>query len=128
MEDERIVFFDGDCLLCQASLKWLNRLDVQDRLVFAPLQGSLAKDYAIDRSEDSMAFVEGGQIWRSSDAVRKVCRTAGGAGVLLWAILTLVPRPIREFGYRLVASYRKSFPGSRTCDLPEEGMKEKMRA
>lgn len=128
MEDARIVFFDGDCLLCQASLRWLNRLDSEDRLVFAPLQGDLAHDFEIDRSIDSMAFFEDGEVWRSSEAVRHVCRAVGGIGFLGWGILTMIPLSVREFGYKVVASNRKRLFRSQSCGLPEEGMRKKMRA
>ncbi|MGD1978666.1 MAG: DUF393 domain-containing protein [Akkermansiaceae bacterium] len=128
VKKERIVFFDGDCLLCQASLKWLNRLDARDRLLFAPLQGTLAKEKEIDQSIDSMAYLEDGEVWRSSEAVRRVCFAAGGAGWLLWAILTIIPKPVREFGYRLVAANRTRLFTNGSCGFPEEGMREKMRA
>lgn len=127
MDDDRIVFFDGDCLLCQASLKWLNRLDVQDRLVFAPLQGEVARELKIDQAIDSMAFYEGDEVWRSSEAVRRACRAAGGTGLFLWGILSLIPLSFRELGYRIVASNRKRLFRIPSCRLPEEGMSEKMR-
>ena len=38
VDEELIVFFDGDCLLCEGAVKWLNRMDDNDRLKFAPLQ------------------------------------------------------------------------------------------
>ena len=60
VDEELIVFFDGDCLLCEGVVKWLNRMDDNDRLKFAPLQGETAKRYGIDLSDDSMAFAECG--------------------------------------------------------------------
>lgn len=127
MADERIVFFDGDCLLCQHSLKWVNRLDSNDRLLFAPLRGRLARDRGIDQARDSIAYFENGKVWRSSEAVRQMCRTLGGAAVVFWALLSVIPHPLREYGYRLVAKNRKRFEGGARCGLLEEGMKRKMR-
>lgn len=127
MEDARIVFFDGDCLLCQASLKWLNRLDARDRLTFAPLQGELARKHGIDQALESMAFLERGRVWRSSEAVRRVCRAVGGAGLVFWAILSVIPGPVRESAYRWIAKNRKRFGTGSACGLPEEGMKRKTR-
>jgi predicted DCC family thiol-disulfide oxidoreductase YuxK len=127
MEAERIVFFDDDCLLCQGSLKWLNRLDADDRLLFAPLRGRLAEERGIDQALDSIAFFEGGKVWRSSEAVRQICQAVGGAGLLCWAVLSVIPHPVRECGYRLVAKNRKRFRGGASCPMLEEGMKRKMQ-
>lgn len=122
-----IVFFDDECLMCQASLKWLNRLDSDDRLLFAPLRGETASRFEIDRAKDSIAVAEGGRVWRSSEALRLACLRAGGPGVLVAGFLILIPMPLREWGYRLIAGNRKKFLKGSSCGLPEEGMREKMR-
>ncbi|MDB4502157.1 MAG: DUF393 domain-containing protein [Akkermansiaceae bacterium] len=126
VEEELIVFFDGDCLLCQGAVKWLNRLDGEDRLKFAPLQGETAKNYEIDRSDDSMAFAEQGVIYRASEAARRAFWHAGGGGAFIAGFLTLLPVTLRNWGYQWVARNRKRLVKSEACGLPEEGMREKM--
>ena len=37
-----VLFFDGECLFCQARVRWLQRRDRDGHLAFAPLQGALA--------------------------------------------------------------------------------------
>jgi len=37
-----VVFFDGECLFCQARVRWLRAHDRDGHLAFAPLQGELA--------------------------------------------------------------------------------------
>ena len=126
MEGELIVFFDGDCLLCQGAVKWLNRLDGADRLKFAPLQGDTAKQYKIDLSDDSMAFAERGEIYRASEAARRAFWIAGGGGAFIAGLLILMPMSIRDWGYQWVAKNRKRLVTSEACGIPEEGMREKM--
>ena len=126
VEGELIVFFDGDCLLCQGAVKWLNRLDGADRLNFAPLQGETAKKYKIDLSDDSMAFAERGGIYRASEAARRAFWNAGGGGAFIAGLLILIPTGIRNWGYRWIAKNRKRLIKSEACGIPEEGMREKM--
>ena len=126
VEEELIVFFDGDCLLCQGAVKWLNRLDGDDYLKFAPLQGETAKDCEIDLSDDSMAFSERGEIYRASEAARRAFWHAGGGGAIIAGILTVLPKPLRNWGYHWVARNRTRLVKSEACGIPEQGMKEKM--
>lgn len=122
-----IVFFDSDCLMCQGALKWLNRLDGDDRLLFAPLTGETARSFAIDLADDSMAVVDGGEIWRASEAARLAFRRAGGLGTLFAGILALIPLGMRTWGYHWIARNRKRLVKNEACGIPEEGMREKMR-
>ena len=126
VDEELIVFFDRDCLLCESAVKWLNRMDDNDRLKFAPLQGGTAKRYGIDLSNDSMAFVERGQIYRASEAARRAFWNAGGGGVFLaWLIMPL-PIVLRDWVYQWVAKNRKRLVKNKGCGLAEEGMGRKM--
>ena len=126
MASELIVFFDGECLLCQNAVRWLNRLDEGDRLRFARLQGETAAEYAIDLTDDSMALVSGGQVYRASEAARRAFWAAGGVGTLVAGVLTLLPLKLRDWSYQWIARNRKRLVRSEACDLPEEGMREKM--
>lgn len=128
MGKKMIVFFDGECQLCQSSLKWLNRVDGEDRLLFAPLQGETARRHEIDRENDSLAVIEDGEVWRASEAVMRACLRAGGPGLILGGILLLIPEPLREWGYRVVARNRLRLMKGGACGLPEEGMREKLLA
>ena len=120
----RLVLFDGECGFCDASVQWLLDHDVHGRLCFSPLQGKTASALrasgAWPEGLDSIVYVEDGErlSWRSTAAVRI-------ARVLPWpwrilSALWLVPWPIRELGYRLVAAVRYRIWGRRdACRLPE---------
>ena len=125
VEEELIVFFDGDCLLCQGVVKWLNRMDGDDRLKFAPLQGETTRRYGIDLSDDSMAFVERGETYRASEAARRAFWHAGGGGVFLAGLLMSLPIAYRDWAYQWVAKNRKRLVKNSGCELPEEGMSRK---
>ena len=125
VDEELIVFFDGDCLLCQGAVKWLNRIDGNDRLKFSPLQGETAKRYRIDLSDDSMAFAERGKIYRASEAARRAFWNAGGGGIFLACLIMALPIAFRDWVYQWVAKNRKRLVKNKRCDLPEEGMRRK---
>lgn len=127
VEERMIVFFDSDCLMCQGALKWLNRLDAEDRLLFAPLNGETSQRYQIDLSDDSMAVAEEGRIWRASEAVRLAFGRAGGIGLVVAGVLAVIPLKIRNWGYKVIARNRKRIVKSDACGIPEEGMREKLR-
>lgn len=121
-ESDPIVFFDGVCGLCNASVDFFMRRDGSGALRFAPLQGETAAARLEDQdrqSLNSMVFVTGDQSYRRSSAVVRILRQMGGvwsaAGILLW----LIPKPIRDLGYWVVASLRyRLFGRKETCRMP----------
>ncbi len=119
----RLVLYDGHCGFCDASVQWLLDHDPAGKLRFAPLQGETA---AVVRARggwpddlDSIVLVEGGEqlSWRSTAAVR-----IAGALPWPWRVLAaawLVPWPLRDIGYRLVAAVRFRIWGRLdACRLP----------
>jgi predicted DCC family thiol-disulfide oxidoreductase YuxK len=96
--------------------------DRTGRFLFAPLQGETAAVWL--SSEDvtrlhSLVRVAEGRVYRKSAAVvRILCRLSlpwAMAGCLLW----LIPGPLRDAGYDLVARYRyRIFGKHETCRLP----------
>lgn len=126
VEELTIVFFDSDCLLCQGSLKWLNRLDSHDRLRFAAFDGETAKRFGISIDDDSMGILIKGEIYRASEAARLALKEAGGVGVVLAGLLKVIPFGVREWGYAWVARNRKCWVTNEGCGIPEEGMREKL--
>jgi len=116
-----IVFFDGVCGLCNASVDLLVRRDQGRVLRYAPLQGETARSYLTEEQiEDLDTFYlwEEGKLLERSDAWIRVGLLVGGIWKLAW-LLAAVPRPIRNGLYNLVARYRYRMFGKReVCRLP----------
>jgi predicted DCC family thiol-disulfide oxidoreductase YuxK len=125
-----VVFFDGVCNLCNASVDWLVRHDRAERLRFASLQGPygalLLARVAVEMPHlahvDAMWLLDAdGTLHAASDAVLRT------AGWLPWPwratrSLLLVPRVLRDTCYRVVAARRITWFGRRpTCRLPGPG-------
>lgn len=117
-----IVFFDGVCGLCNESVDRLVKWDRHAVFKLAPLQGETARQWLSPSDTQqlgSVVLIADGRTFRKSAAVvRILCRlgTFGRiAGVLLW----LIPRPIRDLGYVIVARNRYRWFGKKeTCRLP----------
>jgi len=128
-----LVLFDGNCGFCNASVRWLLRRDRRDRLRFAPSSSPRVSDL-LRRHGFSVAD------FPSGPSTMVVVRDAGGPceqpflrsdadAVLLaelpqpWraagVCLRLIPRPIRDFGYRVIAAIRYRIWGRvEVCPLP----------
>lgn len=117
-----VLFFDGECGLCNRLTRVLLRLDDEGRLRFARLQGSSAQAYLRahglpTEDFDTLIFVPA---WgaRAEPAYR--VRTAGAIGALraigggarmAGDALALIPAPLRDLGYKLVARTRYALFG-----------------
>lgn len=116
-----ILFYDGDCGLCDWAVQFTMVRTADDALDFAPLQGSTAEKYLSEKLRTDLSTVvlmEDDQIYTHSSAVLKILGKIGGAWGLL-QVFWILPRFIRDAGYRFVASIRrKVWPMNESCILP----------
>ena len=121
-----VLFFDGECGLCNRSVRWLFRHDRRRVLKFAPLQGDVAArtigPLPNDIREWSIVLWDNEGVHYESDAALRAVAAVGG----LWRLaggLLLVPRVIRDGVYRFVARNRiRWFGRVASCELlsPED--------
>jgi len=113
-----VLFFDGECGLCQRLVRLLLHLDRGARLHYAALQSPVAQAYLRRHGLpvadfDSLIFVPD---WSRRDQPEFLVRTAGavaalhitGGGPARFAagLLRLLPEGLRDAGYRCVARGR----------------------
>ena len=119
---QNILFFDGICGLCNKAVDFVLVRDLRLRVKFAPLQGDTARALLApaDRENlDSMVFWMEGVTYRKSAAAVRVLWQLGFGWQVVGALLWLVPLPLRNLGYEIVARNRYRFFGKReTCRLP----------
>ena len=108
-----LVLFDGACGLCHRSVAFLARRDRDgSRFRFAPLGGETAAARLAET--DAGAFPAGtvvvltaeGRLLFRSDAALHALGSLGGAWRGLARCLAIVPRPLRDGAYSLVARVR----------------------
>ncbi|BCS33149.1 membrane protein [Luteitalea sp. TBR-22] len=124
------VVFDGDCLFCQRSVRFIHRHDRRDRFRFAARQAAagtrLLAEAGVGLAPNSMVLLDEEGTWLRSDAVLRIAVQLGrpwsAAGVLL-----LVPRPLRDAAYRVVAAIRHRISGMLpACELPDAALRAKI--
>lgn len=127
--DKPIVFFDGECIMCNQFVDILLNIDRLGTIMIAPLQGETAAKLLPtlpnNREEWSIFYIDRGQIVDQSDAFLNICLRLGG----IWSILSwlkIIPRSIRNYIYRVIARNRYRLFGKRsTCRIPNEQEKSR---
>ena len=122
-----VAFFDGECNVCDRSVRYLLDRDERHELHYASLQGTTADELraehaAFPRDIDTFVLAEplGDDVHltlRSRGLLRALDLTGGRPW---WAhVLAVIPGPIRDLGYRAFASQRYRLFGRKdVCELP----------
>jgi predicted DCC family thiol-disulfide oxidoreductase YuxK len=117
-----IIFFDGVCGLCNRFIDFVISRDRAAVFRFAPLQGETARERLPEadvRDINTMVLWEEQGVFRKSTAAARILIRLGGIWRLLGFAVRLMPRPLRDFGYSLVARYRYAIFGKKeTCRMP----------
>jgi predicted DCC family thiol-disulfide oxidoreductase YuxK len=124
-----VLVYDGECAFCARSIRRVLARDRRGLLHFAARDSKYGRDLLARHPQlvdvDSLLWVEpefGGreEIFTRSDAVIRTARHLGGASRLI-EIARIVPSPIRDAVYRVVARHRHRL-GHHTdhCLVPTE--------
>lgn len=103
-----ILFYDGNCGLCQRSVRFIYYFDKKKVIHFAPLNGSTYRDiYQHDLDElTTVKFYYQNKTYEKSEAVFKVCSVIGG--MFSWVCLfRIIPVSLRDTIYDQIAKRRK---------------------
>lgn len=147
LEDRLLVLYDGQCGLCNHSIRWLLRRDRRDRLRFAPSndpavqpillrhgyqpanqadcrQASSGSGVSSEAAPDTILVLRHvgtrlEDLLVRSNAILACMRVLPQPWPVVPAILRLVPRPLRDSAYRLIARWRYRIWGHyQTCPIP----------
>lgn len=129
-----LVFYDGNCGLCDHVVQFVFTADKKHLFVFAPLQGETASKYLKNlspeiRFSDSLILIENYQ-----SPYPRVYILAKGALRIGWLLgwpwflfgwLSFLPGWLFDWAYRFVASHRHRFFPSDTCFIPPANQKDR---
>lgn len=132
-DDRPLILFDGDCVLCSGSARFILRHDRTERFrlaaVQSPLGQALLAHYGVDPADPStMLLIEDGQARQRSDAV---VRIAAGlpAPISAASVLRLLPVGWRDAAYLWVARRRRRLTGKPTwCAMPDKASADRILA
>jgi predicted DCC family thiol-disulfide oxidoreductase YuxK len=125
-----IVFFDGVCNLCNASIDFIIKHDRNNQFLVGALQDSFSKAilsvHNVDEDYmDSLVLLENGQIFYRSTAALKIARKLSGIWPIFYPLIFL-PTWLRDPVYDFIGKNRYRWFGKKnTCRIasPEENSK-----
>lgn len=123
--DSRVIlFYDGVCVLCNRSVRWVIRHDRADRFRFASLDSLAARellpaDLVTAGTAATVILLDGAEILMKSDAWLRTVSRLGPSWSWL-TVLRLIPRPLRDWFYDRIAARRYQWFGKLgRCPLPD---------
>ena len=127
-DDKPLFVFDGYCVLCSTGASWLMRQG-RGRVRFAsaqsPLGAALCRHYGTDPDKTYLLIANGAAAGESTGYLR-LCRLLGGWWRLP-LVFGLIPRPVRDWAYRIVARNRYQWFGKvEQCALLTEDERAQM--
>ena len=121
--EKGLILFDGYCNFCSRSVNFILDRDTAGYFQFTSLQSeagqSFLKSHGLKHDDfDSFVVYDDGKVYTHSSAALQIAYRLRGAWKVLYA-LKIVPRPIRDFFYRLFAKNRYRLFGKREqCRVP----------
>ena len=118
-----IVFYDGSCGFCQASVQLVLKYNQRQDLYFAALQSGVLQQLAPhvllpDPLPDSMLFWENGELYQESEAALRIASHLNFPFSILY-YFRFIPLSFRNFVYRFIAKHRYKIAGrTDSCMLP----------
>lgn len=130
MKAQPVIFFDGICNLCNASVQFVIANDKNNRFKFSALQGEYAKEvlpkFTIDSSKlNSILLIENGTLYSKSSAALRVAKKLDGLLPCLYVFI-IVPKFFRDWVYDIIAKNRYKWWGKQaSCWVPSPELKNK---
>ena len=131
---KHLVFYDGKCGLCDRAVQFVLNHDAKEVFDFAPFQGSTASEKLIKlpeniKNDDSLILIENYQgatpaVYILGKGAFRICWLLGG----FWTVpgvISFLPSPLYNWGYRLVAKNRHKVFKNSYCSLPQKAAKHR---
>ena len=118
-----MVVFDGVCNLCNRSVRFILRHEAEPEIQFSPMQSPagarLLRQHNLSVDDlRTFVLVSGERAYVRSDAAIRIARHLKGGWKWL-GLLRIVPRPLRDWAYDVVARNRyRWFGRTDTCMVP----------
>ena len=124
------ILFDGVCNFCNRSINIILKHDKNNYFQFAPSQSNAAIErfqaLSIDqKSIDSVILIDNEKVYTKTDAVIQIAKQLSG-WPNLFRLLKFIPKPLRDFGYDLIANNRYRLFGKKAaCMVPDASIRDR---
>ena len=128
-----IILFDGICNFCNRTINIILKYDTQAYFQFAPSQSTAGKDilqqFKLDqKASASVILIDNEKVYTKTDAVIQIAKHLSG-WPKLFRLLKFIPKPIRDFGYDLIAKNRYTLFGKKaSCMIPDASIRHRFLA
>lgn len=128
-KDKHIVFFDGECGVCNFWVQWILERDQKDQFMFASLQSDFGQEFLSERGLETKIF-NTMYLWKpnqyyliKSRAVLQIADLLGGI-YKASAIAKLIPAFLSDKVYDLISKNRMKLANQK-CYLPTPHQRKK---
>ena len=105
-----IIYYDGNCVYCYNYAIWLIQNGLSQKYEFATIKGQIGKqffeNYPDAQNKNSVILQKGNHLEFESQAVATLISSLPNHSKFLGIGLRLIPKPLRDLGYRLFANNR----------------------
>lgn len=111
-ENPTILFFDGECLLCNKTVQWILKNEKDNAIQFCSLQSKFAQQNTPQELKyvDSVILLKNGQFYTHFDAFIKIIPHLKWQWKWLY-LLKIIPQFLRNQFYNFIARNRKKWFG-----------------
>lgn len=126
--NQKVIIFDGVCKLCNASINFIIKHDVDAQFTFATTQSNYGIKALSELGMDPLdpttfVLIENNQRYFMSDAVLQIASQLAKPWALFF-YLKIVPKFLRDLVYKIIAKYRYKLLGQRDqCMVPSHDLK-----
>jgi len=117
------VLFDGDCNLCNRTVKFISKRNQNNIISLLPLQSESAKELIaernIDANVDSVIFIDENAVYYQSKAILAIFKKLNKPYKIIAQIASVFPESLLNFLYRMVAKNRYRWFGKAKIDSCE---------
>lgn len=129
-----VVFYDGACGLCHATVRFMVLRDRAGVLTYAPIGGATWREVfpsgtSTPPSDTVSVRTSDLRVLVRSDAIAYLLSRLPGRWPLAASALRAVPRPLRDGGYRCVAAVRRGLfaPPGDVCPVVPRHLRDRFR-
>jgi len=105
-----IVIYDGSCGMCSSFVRFILKHEKHDRLRFTPLDSdyamSITEEHFSQEVPDSIILIDSYNVYIASNAAIEISKSLRWPYSII-QYLGIIPRPLRDAVYRIIAKYRK---------------------
>ncbi|MDR0263347.1 MAG: DCC1-like thiol-disulfide oxidoreductase family protein [Sphingobacterium sp.] len=126
-QGKHIIFFDGDCLICNRFVQILLRIDRKKKFLFSSLQSELARTALINipKNIDSIVYLSPAGSYIKSEAVLKICKQLGFPYTACY-LFKILPLKWRDALYDYFAKNRyRWFGKNEFCAVPTKSERQR---